>query len=177
MSNRKNVQKKTTAFGEPSSEPTKTRASANVAVQPTKRNSSAQKNCVKLEVKADPKPNKPTKSKKQTETVTKDKLVVGLANPRRGEIPKILYENYQSPPFNRFYILAFAMGILMAVAGYSGWQYTTAKVGEKIEGVAESPRVHSWINKVTNKRSPKVVQIKNSKVKKTKHINSRRKRR
>ena len=175
MSNRKIVQKKTTAFGEPSSEPTRTRASANVAVQPTKRMTPSSKKNVKLEVKASP--NKQNNSKKQTESSNQAKPIVGLANPRRGEIPKIIYENYQSPPFNRFYLLAFAMGIFMAFAGYLGWQYATEKVSEKIEVVAESPRVHSWINKVTNKRSARVVQFKNHKVKKTKSRVVRRKQR
>lgn len=172
MSNRRNLQKKTTAFGEPSSEPTKTRASANVAVQPAKRKAISNKKGITLEVKSGA--NRNIRSKKQTESATKNNPVVGVVNPRRGEIPKIIYENYQSPPFNRFYILAFAMGILMAVAGYSAWQYTTEKVSEKIEVVSESPRVHSWINKVTNKKPRKFMQIKKANVKKTKRTAARR---
>ena len=166
MSNRKNVQKKTTAFGEPSSEPTKTRASANVAAKPVKRNSASGQKISKLEVQA--RAGLGVKSKKQSERVNKEKSVVGVVNERRGEIPKLLYENYQSPPFNRFYILAFALGVFISVGGYFGWQYTTEKVTEKIEVVAESPRIHSWIDKVTNTNSRKIMRLKNTKVKKSK---------
>lgn len=176
MSNRKNVQNKTTAFGEPNSEPTKTRAGANVIAKSVKRKASPTKKMAKIEVKKAE--TKPTKSKnKKAVGFAPVKPVVGIANPVRGEIPKILYESYQSPPFNRFYLLAIAISVLISAGAYFGWQYTSEVVSEKIEVVSESPKVHSWISKVTNKRSHKMMREKNSGLKRAKKKASRKRRR
>lgn len=139
--NHKNNQVDTFGFGEPCSEPTRTRASA------------------RANIRLEKKPKGPLRKKSPRKDSANDGKfvgVVGIVERQRFDIPKVIRNGYRSPPFNRFYMLALAFLISLLSGGYFGWEYATRQVTAKIESFSESPKLHSWFDKVTNKKSHQI---------------------